>query len=79
MEAPPNIWEFGRYDKSSQSVYTQTALHATRVQLGELVDTERRPPMRFTVPDNYMALYKSDGMVCISWLSRCGQKTFDEH
>ena len=36
-------------------------LHASRVQNGELTDFTARPPVRFTIPDNHMDLFRGDG------------------
>ena len=58
-EPPPPIQQFGRYDGHAKSARTQGGLHASRNQLGEVVDLARRPPLRFQVEDDHMRLYNS--------------------
>lgn len=58
-EPPPPVLQFGRYDTHAKSAWAQTGLHASRIQLGEVIDHTRRPPLRFQVEDDHMRLYNS--------------------
>jgi hypothetical protein len=53
------VLEFGRYSQHCKPIDDQTPMRASRVQLGEIIDINRRPANRYTVPDAHMKLYNS--------------------
>lgn len=59
LDVKPSVLEFGRYSQHCKPIRKQTPMRASRVQNGEIIDIDRRPMNRYTVPDAHMALYNS--------------------
>ena len=59
LDVKPSVLEIGRYSQYIKPIRLRSPMRASRVQNGEIIDLDRRPMNRYTVPEAHMALYNS--------------------
>ena len=59
LDVKPSVLEIGRYSQYIKPIRIRSPMRASRVQNGEIIDLDRRPMNRYTVPEAHMALYNS--------------------